>query len=343
MPVAPQSPPAGAARAPLAEDAVYCGDARALLPRLSDESVALSVWSPPYFVGKEYESYLGSFAAWRELLAEVIRLHGPVVKPGGFVVVNIADILCFADPAMPRIQAENISHRRSPVTREQVLAARRRHPSLNRYQLAALLGCSEQTVDRRLNGNNIRGGKRDAQTRVKLVAGEMEAWAEAAGLYLYDRRVWVKDPCWANSEWHTNTYRAVDEFEHLFFLWKPGATTVDRDRLSPREWAAWGSRAVWNFASVRANDDHEAKFPPELPRRLIRLLTAPGDLVLDPFVGSGTSAVAAAELGRRFVGFDREPEYAALAAAALASAANVPDGPTAEPPVRPGSAASTCP
>jgi site-specific DNA-methyltransferase (adenine-specific) len=79
----------------------------------------------------------------------------------------------------------NISRHRVSITREEVLAAKTAHPDYNRDQLAALLGCSEQTIDRRLNGNNIRGGKYNTQTRVHLVGGIIEAAATAAQLYMY--------------------------------------------------------------------------------------------------------------------------------------------------------------
>ncbi|MGH3001375.1 MAG: DNA-methyltransferase [Gaiellaceae bacterium] len=295
---------------------IHEGDARDLLPRIEPESVALSIWSPPYFVGKSYEEDL-TYEAWEGLLESVIRHHFRIVAPGGFVAINIADILCFADAEMPRVQADVVSTKRSPVTREMVLEAKTRHPGMNRYELAALLGCSEQTVERRLSHNNVRGGKYGAQTKVKTVAGLVEGWAEAAGFYLYDRRVWAKDPAWANSRWHSLSYRAVDEFEYVFILWKPGITRVDRGRLRPEEWRDWGSRAVWELRSVRSNDDHEAKFPPELPRRLIRLLSDPGDVVLDPFVGSGTTAVAAMLEGRQFIGIELLPHYARLAREAV--------------------------
>lgn len=183
---------------------------------------------------------------------------------------------------------------------------------MNRYQLAELLGCSEQTIDRRLHGNNIRGGKYDTQTRIKIVGGLVEEWAIAAGLYPYDRRVWVKDACWENSRWSTLSYRSVDEFEYIYIFWKPGFTLVDRDRLTTKEWTDWGSRGVWEFPSVRANDDHGAKFPIELPRRVIKLFTSPGEVVLDCFIGSGTTAVAAIKEDRRFIGIELKPDYAAL-------------------------------
>ncbi len=291
---------------------IYLGDARQLLPQIEPNSIALSVWSPPYFVGKEYEAHL-SFEGWQDLLGTVIRLHFPIIQPGGFLVVNIADILVFRDTSMPRVQAEAVNRKRSPVTREDVLRAMAEHPEYNRYQLAKLLGCSEQTIDRRLHGNNIRGGKSQSQTRVKILGGLVEEWALRAGFYPYDRRVWVKDAAWENSRWASLSYRSVDEFEYLYFFWKPGITKFDRNRLSADEWRSWGSRGVWYFPSVRANDDHEAKFPIELPARVIRLLTDPGDIVLDCFMGSGTTAVAAIRENRQYIGIEILEKYVKLA------------------------------
>lgn len=296
----------------LIPNAIYPGDARTLLRQVEPNSIALSVWSPPYFVGKSYERDL-SFVDWKNLLREVICLHSPLVKPGGFLAINIADILAFPDNAMPRIQADNVSNKRSPVTREQVLAAAKVHPEFNRYQLAALLGCSEQTIQRRTEHNNVRGGKYDLQTRMQLVGGLIEEWAREAGLFMYDRRIWVKDPCWENSRWHSLSYRSVDESEYIYVFWKPGITKVDRSRLTRKEWSAWGSRGVWRFPSVRSHQRHESEFPLELPRRLIRLLSEPGDIILDCFIGSGTSAVAAIAEGRIYLGFDLRPEYVAQA------------------------------
>lgn len=282
------------------------------MARIPSESIALSIWSPPYHVGKTYEDGQ-SFGEWKGMIESVIAHHTRVLEPGAFCVINIADILVFPDESMPRIQAETISKRRLEVTREQVLHVAAELGTMDRRTIATALGVSEQTVDRRLHGNNIRGGKYSVQTRIHLVGEMIQSSAISAGLYPYDRRIWVKDPAWANSRWHTSSFKAIDEFEYIFFLWKPGVTRVDRGRLTDREWTEWGSRAVWRFPSVRANDDHEAKFPLELPRRLIQLLTDPGGVVLDPFMGSGTTAVAAAQLGRTPIGIELSPEYAALA------------------------------
>jgi DNA modification methylase len=301
---------------PLTPGDVYEGDSRSLMSQLEPESIALSVWSPPYHVGKGYEKDQ-TFGQWVDLLGSVVAQYETALRPGGFCVINIADILCFPDQQMPRIQAEALSDRRLKITREDVLRAMEDLGTTNRNLLAKHLGVSEQTVDRRLKGNNIRGGKYSTQTRVKVVGGLIEDLALQAGLYMYDRRIWMKDPAWANSRWHTTSLRAIDEFEYLYFLWKPGVTKVNRSRLTRDEWRDWGSRGVWRFPSVRSNDEHEAMFPMELPRRVIRLLTDPSDVVLDPFAGSGTTLKAAIELDRQPIGFELDPTYCRLARRAL--------------------------
>lgn len=71
---------------------------------------------------------------------------------------------------------------------------------------------------------------------------------------------------------------------------------------------------VWEIAPESASRvGHPAPFPVDLPRRLIELYTYRDDLVLDPFMGSGTTAVAALGAGRHYVGFDTDPEYVTLA------------------------------
>jgi DNA modification methylase len=71
---------------------------------------------------------------------------------------------------------------------------------------------------------------------------------------------------------------------------------------------------VWDLPAESATRvGHPAPFPVELPRRLIELYTYRGDLVLDPFMGSGSTAVAAVRTERHFVGFDTDPDYVALA------------------------------
>lgn len=85
-------------------------------------------------------------------------------------------------------------------------------------------------------------------------------------------------------------------------------STIERDDFL--EW----TKSVWNFPAVSArNIGHPAPFPLELPHRLIQLYTFQGDVVLDPFAGSGTTCIAAQQDGRVFVGYETVQEYVALA------------------------------
>lgn len=91
--------------------------------------------------------------------------------------------------------------------------------------------------------------------------------------------------------------------------------------LTPKEWTTY-QVAVWRFAyerrDIRDKQVHPATFPIALARRVVELFTHCGELVLDPFVGSGTTLVAAQDLDRNAVGFDLQPRYVELCEQRLA-------------------------
>lgn len=67
-----------------------------------------------------------------------------------------------------------------------------------------------------------------------------------------------------------------------------------------------------HMANECSNKNHSAVFPVELPAWFIKLFTLPGDIVLDPFIGSGTTAVAAIQLNRKYIAIDINKEYIEL-------------------------------
>ena len=74
------------------------------------------------------------------------------------------------------------------------------------------------------------------------------------------------------------------------------------------------TRSVWTFSPESARKvGHPAPFPLELPRRCMQLYTYSNEVVLDPFMGSGTTALACLDMGRRYVGYDVSQEYVSLA------------------------------
>jgi site-specific DNA-methyltransferase (adenine-specific) len=86
-----------------------------------------------------------------------------------------------------------------------------------------------------------------------------------------------------------------------------------RGDITRDEFLAW-TLGTWTFAGANPRRiGHPAPFPEELPRRLIKLYSYPDDLVLDPFLGSGTTLAAAAKLGRRGIGVEINPIYCDLA------------------------------
>ena len=104
------------------------------------------------------------------------------------------------------------------------------------------------------------------------------------------------------------------DYEFILLFKKPGkaprpsARQKDAARMTTQEWNTFFA-GHWTFPGEK-NNTHLAPFPEELPARLIRMFSFPGETVLDPFLGSGTTSVAAMHLGRNSVGCEINPDFA---------------------------------
>jgi modification methylase len=107
-----------------------------------------------------------------------------------------------------------------------------------------------------------------------------------------------------------------NDIEHIVFLRKSGgyrkptAEMEARSHISTDDYARWFT-PIWTVSGASTRD-HPAPFPKEVASRLIRMFSFAGDTVLDPFAGTGTTSLAAMELGRNSIGVEIEPRYVGL-------------------------------
>jgi DNA modification methylase len=103
------------------------------------------------------------------------------------------------------------------------------------------------------------------------------------------------------------------DYEFILIFKKPGVAPAvsqsnkELSKLTQKEWNEYFT-GHWNFSGER-QDKHLAMFPVELPRRLIKMFSFVGDTVLDPFLGSGTTSLAARQLGRNSVAYEINKEF----------------------------------
>ncbi len=257
---------------PVHTDEIWCGRAEDLLAGddlVADNSVALVVTSPPYFVGKAYEEAMGEGHVPTDYAEHLERLHAVFARcvaklePGGRIAVNVANL------------------------------GRRPY----RSQAADIVRIFEDLG--------------------LLLRGEI-IWQKSDGLS--GSTAWGSFQSAANPVLRDMTERIVVASKGRF------DRAVSRRLRAERGWPSVSSLSreafmsyttdVWNIPSESASRvGHPAPFPVALPRRLIELYTYEGDLVLDPYMGSGSAAIAALRSHRHFVGCDTEEAYVVAARA----------------------------
>lgn len=145
---------------------------------------------------------------------------------------------------------------------------------------------------------------------------------QALGFLMRGEIIWNKaasaSPSTAWGSWRSPANPTLRDVHEYILVFSKGAFKRPNPHkrpatLSKEEFLEY-SKSVWTFpASSARKVGHPAPFPEELPRRLIQLYTFAGEVVLDPFMGSGQVALAALRTGRRYVGYEVNEEYVRLA------------------------------
>lgn len=253
------------------------GDAKEALQAVPDASVDLVITSPPY-ADQRAATYGGikadDYVEWFMPIAEELKR---VLKPEGSFVLNIKERV--------------VNGERHTYVLELIIAMRQQ----------GWLWTEEYIWHKR----NCYPGKWPNRFR--------DAWercihfTKQKSFAMYQTEVMVPMGDWKNSRLQnlSETDQRRDNSKVLSGFGKNISNWIGREMAYPTN--------VLHLATECGNKNHSAAFPVELPSWFIKLFTQPGDLVLDPFMGSGTTAVAAQQLDRLYVGTELNPEYIAVA------------------------------
>lgn len=270
--------------APGEVDVIHVGDARHM-DAVPDASVALVVTSPPYFAGKEYETALGEghvpgdYLDYLAMLRDVFAECVRTLEPGGRLVVNVANL------------------------------GRRPYRNLAADVTAIL----QDDLRLLLRGEVIWQKQRGASGSC--------AW----GSYRSPANPVLRDTTERLIVASKGRFDRVGRGNGSVGL-ADGGTVAGRgsgvagEATIPGDEFMEATLDVWEMPAESATRvGHPAPFPVPLVERCLQLFTYAGDVVLDPFMGSGTTAVAAVNTGRHYLGYDTDEAYVRQARERVAS------------------------
>ena len=138
------------------------------------------------------------------------------------------------------------------------------------------------------------------------------------GLFIWDKRKIVRFSSFGSYPYPPNIFTTYP-YEWITVFSKKGKRepvpkeVKEKSKLTTKEWQDWAINSIWEMQPAKAkSEEHPAPFPDELPKRLIKLYSFWGDTVLDPFMGTGTTAKMALALGRKAIGYELNADYAPL-------------------------------
>ena len=258
-------------------DRIVEGNCQQALRDVPDNSVDLIFTSPPY-ADQRKSTYGGikpdNYVEW--FLPKADQFYR-VLKPSGTFVLNIKERV--------------VNGERHTYVMELVLEMRRRGWLW-----------TEEFIWHKKNSYPGKWPNRFRDNWERLIQ-----FNKRRNFNMYQEEVMIPVGSWAEHRLSnlSDTDQIRDESKVGSGFGKNVSNWLGRDKVYPNN--------VLHMATESSNKNHSAVFPVALPTWFIKLFTQPGDLVLDPFLGSGSTAVAALNLGRHFLGIEINGEYAELA------------------------------
>ncbi len=265
-------------------DQILHGDCEEVLAQLPDNCVDLIFTSPPY-ADQRKNTYGGVRPdAYVDWFLPKARQFYRVLKSTGTFVLNIKERV--------------VNGERHTYVMELILAMRREGWLW-----------TEEFIWHKKNSYPGKWPNRFRDNWERLIQFNKER-----KFHMYQEAVMVPVGDWAKTRLAnlSETDRIRDESSVGSGFGKNISNWVGRDMVYPNN--------VIHLATECSNRNHSAAFPLDLPAWFIKLFTIRGDTVLDPFVGSGTTALAAVELGRHYIGIDLNADYVALSRERVAGA-----------------------
>jgi len=292
---------------------ILLGDAIEVLKTLPDNSIDCCVTSPPYWNLRDYlvSGQIGNEPTMGEYIASIVAVFAEVrraLKPEGTCWVNLGDTYASAW-------------------------------SVNRRNVVG--SGSLENGKRADRANRLTDGLKEKD--LCLIPHRCAIALQDDGWYVRQDIVWsksnpmpesVKDRCTKSHEFIFLLTKSSKYFYDADAIKEPAKRPGDRQHSRKYEGLNTkvnnisrftvgthsNKRSVWSISTKPYKEAHFATFPIELPTLCIKAGSPVGGVILDPFMGAGTTAIAAQQLGRNFIGIELNPDYRDIAISRISTA-----------------------
>lgn len=299
-------------------NSIITGDSLEVLRGMEDESVDMCVTSPPYYGLRDYgtDGQIGleqSPEEYVEKLVQIFREVRRVLKPDGTLWLNLGDSYATSSGDQPPRNTRNSKGH----TAKSVPAGYKRKDLIGiPWMVAFALRADGWYLRQDIiwhKPNAMPESVRDRCTK----SHEYIFLLSKSPKYYFDAGA-IREPC--GKKGNAKTFRGGGAYTGGRSFQNSTRAERQSHGNAANKAGSRNKRSVWTIATAQFKAAHYATFPVKLVRPCILAGCRPGGIVLDPFIGSGTTGVVAIEESRNYIGIEINPEYAAMATERIRSA-----------------------